>query len=169
MSVAILAQATEYLKYYLGNISLFSAGYDRRPFGVHGILYIALLFLAWLTFSTGDMVHSRSIAGKIKRTTRAILHGYAPSCCNDLTTMQIPSRIAPATRAAAISLDCHLAHDGLTKEANHFARLATLHAKHNGLISDDEAKAATAAHRTAGRLKHNVSKVSRWADDDNDD
>ena len=162
ISVAILAQATDCIKYYLGNISLFSAGCDRRPLWVTVLLFIIVGSSAY-----SGMPHTRSIAGKRNRTTRALRLGYAPSC-NDFTDIiSVPSHISSATRAAARSLADHFSHDNLTSESNHFARLASLHAHQQGHLSDDQAKQAAIHHRDAGRLKHGISakiRKPRWTD-----
>ena len=138
ISVAILAQATDYIKYYLGNISLFSAGFARRPLWVTALLIFITVGSAHL-----GMPHTRSIAGKRKRTARALLYGFAPSC-NDFTDIiVVPSHISSATRAAARSLADHFTHDNLTQETNHYGRVATLHAKQLGHIDESEAQRAS--------------------------
>lgn len=108
------------------------------------------------------MPHKRSIRSKRKRTIRALQLGYAPSCGQKRAILVDPC-VESATRLAAESLLLHRQHDRLLRTAHHNGRAATWEACAHGLISHEDASRAAQVHKTAGKLKHTISRMP-WCD-----
>ena len=103
-----------------------------------------------------DMVHKHSPEALARRRARAYERGYLcavprPGC----SWMSIRSDLRSATCQIAKSLAIHVDHDSLVETHHHYARDATLAAKH--AIPADEFSDAMAAHKFANAAKHEIS------------
>jgi len=98
------------------------------------------------------MVHRRSPAARQRRHARAALRGYVMPTPQGCAHVRIRSSLAPRLRRMADSLELHEAHNELSPQPFHYARDATLAARH--ALSDAEVAAAHSAHRAANRAKH---------------
>lgn len=127
------------------------------------------------------MPHLHSAAARERRRNRAIQKGFVVARVGQ-AWIQVDKQVRKAALVAARSLELHRLHDEMCGAQHHRGRLASLQASAEGLLSPDLAKEAARTHRSAGRLKHSISKqpvvavpkqpcvaLAKWADTNDDD
>ena len=66
----------------------------------------------------------------------------------------VPRSLKECAKAVVRSIVVHAEHNSLNKRPSHYARVATLHAAHDGLINKIQSEEAQNIHQCANAAKH---------------